>query len=455
MTRSHPPRSRFARRFVMSLILLSVGALSSVPTLAAPSGAHLWTRHYPGDASYAVAVAPDGARVFVGGTIQPAVGEPGEYHTVAYTSAGEVLWSRTYLSPGDSGGTIRAIAVGPDGNRVFVTGESSQPGAGLLDVETIAYRASDGTRLWARRYDGPAEGNDNGFAIEVGPDGATVFVGGVGTGVDSYYDYLTIAYDAATGTRRWIKRYDGSGNGGEDIGYALDASVDGGRVAVTGFSTNPAGGVDVATVAYDAVTGSRDWATRFNGIGDDEDYGSDVVISPDGSRVYVTGRSGRDGSGTFADFITLAYDAETGEEGWARLFDGAQHGQDAALAIAVTPDGSSVVVTGNSIGRKVTTTSRPSRTTRRRATSRGRNGTATPSGATTMLGRSMSRSARTARRPSWRPHPMEVIATSTSRRWPTRSRAGRSSGPRGTTARASIATSPPTSRSAPAGAAYT
>ena len=346
------------RRVVSILNLVAAGSLlANISALAATPGERLWVRQLAGDFAQTIAVAPDGTRVFVGGSVQLVAGEPTQYQTAAYKADGTFLWSKVYLDGGLASSTVRAITVSPGGKRVFVTGESYPKDGFLQDIATIAYRASDGTRLWTRRYDGPAQSNDVAYSIGISPDGSSVFVAGVRTSASTGYDYVTIAYDAGTGERRWLRAYDGSGEDAWDVGYSLDVSPDGSSVVVTGLSSHADGiagddelTYDVATVSYDALTGARNWAARFNGLGDDRDYGQDVVISPDSTKVYVVGQSGRDNAANYADYVTLAYDAETGSPLWSELYDGPAHSQDAGNSIDVTPDGSSVVVTGSSIG---------------------------------------------------------------------------------------------------------
>jgi hypothetical protein len=350
---------RVRRASVASLVLVAIcSVLTSVSASAATPGQRLWLRSLPGDSANALAVAPDGTRVFVGGSVQLVPGEPTQYQTAAYDADGTFLWSKIYLDGGMSGSTVRAIAVSPNGKRVFVTGESYPKDGFLLDIATVAYRASDGTRLWTRRYDGPAAANDNAFAIGASRDGMSVFVSGVRTSAAGSYDYVTIAYDAATGQRQWLRSYDGSGEADSwDVAYSLDVSGDGSMVVVTGLSAHADGApgddeltYDVATVSYDAATGARNWVSRFNGAGDVRDYGLDVVISPDSSKVFVVGQSGRDNAANYADFVTLAYDAQDGGELWSKLYDGPAHSQDSGNYIAVAPDGATVIVTGSSIG---------------------------------------------------------------------------------------------------------
>ena len=82
------------------------------------------------------------------------------------------------------------------------------------------------------------------------------------------------------------------------------------QVFVTGSSDGgTATGSDYATVAYSAVTGARLWASRYNGPGSAAaapDAGCCVIVSPGGTRVFVTGSSARR-TGTGSDYATLAY----------------------------------------------------------------------------------------------------------------------------------------------------
>jgi hypothetical protein len=72
-----------------------------------------------------------------------------------------------------------------------------------------------------------------------------------------------------------------------------------------------------------------------------------VATNPDGSSVFVTGSSG---ATTAADYATIAYDAATGALLWARGYDGPGDSRDTAESEAVSPDGSTVFVTGSSLG---------------------------------------------------------------------------------------------------------
>jgi hypothetical protein len=64
---------------------------------------------------------------------------------------------------------------------------------------------------------------------------------------------------------------------------------------------------DYATVAYDTSSGRGLWLDRHNGPANRSDVPYDMAVSPDGSKVFVTGSSDCKNSGT--DYLTLAYSA--------------------------------------------------------------------------------------------------------------------------------------------------
>ena len=254
------------------------------------------------------------------------------------------LWKAGYDGPGNNTDGATALGVSLDGERLFVTGYSVDPTTSY-DYATVAYDAATGRQRWVARYNPAA--NDLANALAVSPDGATVIVTGQSFHQSSRYDYATVAYDAASGKRRWVARYNGPGNG-DDVAYALGVSPDGARVFVTGYSSASNGSKDYATVAYDADSGKRRWVARYNRPGDGDDVAYALGVSPDGARVSVTGY----GSASTLDYATVAYGAKTGMRRWTARYKGSGNGDDGAFALGVSPDGGKVFVTGYSIGPK-------------------------------------------------------------------------------------------------------
>ena len=224
----------------------------------------------------------------------------------------------------------------------------AQPARLLAASGTALPAAAPGARLWVARYSGPGNGDDQAFSVAVSPGGTRVFVTGTSQGATSHYDSATVAYSAVTGARLWARRYNGPGNG-DDHAYSVAVSPDGARVFVTGTSEGVGhSAFGYATVAYNAVTGAQLWARRYLGPGNGFSTAWSVAVSPGGTRVFVTGSS--QGAGSGQDYATVAYNAATGAQLWAQRYNGPANGSDYALSVAVSPGGTRVFVTGSSQG---------------------------------------------------------------------------------------------------------
>jgi WD40 repeat protein len=225
-----------------------------------------------------------------------------------------------------------SLAVSGDASKVIVTGDSSGGAVGS-DYATIAYDARTSSRLWLMRYDGPGHGDDVASALTISPNGSTVFVTGHSQGPHSGVDLATLAYDATTGARLWVSRYDQRRL--NDNANSIAVSPDGSKVFVAGDSEAISLAPDFATVAYQAEGGVQSWLYVYGNAS----VAKSVGVTPDGSRVVVTGV----GSSGFA---TVAHDAATGLPIWVRGFNPGNHRSSAAAALAVDPGGSNVFVTG-------------------------------------------------------------------------------------------------------------
>jgi hypothetical protein len=342
--------ARPLRLLALSLVLVGLGGPPGVSATA--SGSQVWAKRLDGtgngsDAAYAITASLDGTKVFATGySVDSTSGF--DYATVAYdASTGARLWIKRYDSSANDYDIARSIEASPDGSTVFVTGGSTGSGS-YEDYATIAYDASTGFPLWIKRYNGRANGNDHADAIAVNPDGTTVLVTG-GSAAVGPADYATLAYDASTGARLWARRYNGPGND-NDLAHSIVVSPDGTIAFVTGESWGIEGEIDYATFAYDVSTGAKLWLKRYDGpVSPDPtdlryDIAYSIAVSPDGTKVFVTGES--PGVGTFSDYATIAYDASTGAKLWGSRYDGPGNYYDIARSVAASPDGTTVFVTG-------------------------------------------------------------------------------------------------------------
>ena len=305
-----------------------------------PSGHVRWMRKFHdvvGNPA-AIAVSPDGGTVVVAGGSVGALGRD-QMVTIAYRAAtGAQEWVRRYDGAGDRPDTGVSLAVGAGSARVFVTG--IRDGAGdQHDYLTIAYRISDGSPAWMRTYDGPASGKDEPRGLALSSDGSTVFV--TGRSRAATHDYATVAYRAGSGRRLWVRRYDGPA--GDDLALDVVATAD--AVFVTGSSEGVSSGGDVATIAYDADTGMRLWVERFDGPDGGDDAGVAIAASSDEAEVFVAGSDLAAGS---TDFATIAYAADDGQPLWDAHYQGPAGVTDFAIDVAVDPLGARVFVTGSS-----------------------------------------------------------------------------------------------------------
>lgn len=146
------------------------------------------------------------------------------------------------------------------------------------------------------------------------------------------------------GTPDWVARYDGTASL-KDTPMALTVSPDGTRIYIIGRSHDTATLLEWATFAYDAATGTQLWAASYPG----SSGASAVAVSLDSKQVYVTGTTR---SGVNEAYTTLAYDALTGSELWVSLYDGPGSITffDRATSLTVDPAGKALYVTGRSVG---------------------------------------------------------------------------------------------------------
>jgi WD40 repeat protein len=338
----------------------------------AATGRPVWTAFYNGpgksvDRAVHVSVSPDSQRIFVTGFSTIAV--TGKYLrtdllTLAFDAkTGAYEWEARYHGPRPNApwAVGQKSVVSADGQRVFVGGLTFPPGLAVnmiaFNFTTLAYDAETGRQEWVNWYNGTGNVEDWGYDLALSPDGRHVLTTGRSYGgVAPIWDYATVSYDSETGREEWVSRFDGGAKQPVALPYvvslgdwssSLGVSPDGQRVYVTGRMQTDDSNYDYGTVAYDTWLGEPLWVARYDGPGHQEDGAYALGVSPDGSRVFVTGWSASADPDLNFDYATVAYDAMSGEQLWASRYAGS-HGtfDDAALSLQVAPDGSRVYVAG-------------------------------------------------------------------------------------------------------------
>lgn len=220
-------------------------------------------------------------------------------------------------------------------------------------------RFDDRCEAWLGVYDGgdrsgPGYGLDIPTRMTVAPGTGIVVATGISWSGSTAggYNYGTVAFDSA-GRRLWTATHDGP-MGLRDFATSIASSPDGTTVFVTGiedFRSTPDYASTATTIAYETLTGAIRWVAQTDGVADPDwqDIGIDLAVSPDGSQVYMAAQSQTTPSqGAYdAVYTTVTLDAVTGQTLWSATQGGGGTWRPSALG--VTPDGSTVIVTGGTL----------------------------------------------------------------------------------------------------------
>jgi hypothetical protein len=171
-----------------------------------------------------------------------------------------------------------------------------------------------------------------GYSIAVSPDGSKVFVNG---GAPGYLNpATTIAYDAATGNQLYVIPDPASMVPWHALAVSPDSSTL--YVATDSEAQSPC---QYQVAAYDASNGTPRWTAAYPHC--DADGHMAFALSRDGSTMYMVGSS--------HEFDVVAWNASTGAQLWAKTNPGMTVDGDILPQLAVSPDGTKVVVVGNPV----------------------------------------------------------------------------------------------------------
>ena len=258
--------------------------------------------------------------------------------TIKYDNSGNQLW--VARKEGYGCGSLSV-----DTNRfVYVSAGSSSLGCGAIKYDTY------GNELWSAGYKAPNNEHCEGRDLAVDIDG-NVFITGAyyyrdpldpSPDYTTSHDYATLKYDA-NGNQLWFARYNGLAN---DYDYPTSLVVDiDGNVYVTGTSAFEKWiSSGWATIKYDTF-GNQLWVARYSGTAGGGQAHA-IVVDNDGY-VYVTGYTHNVNNGY--DYTTIKYDT-IGNEKWVANYSGwSSPHEEVAYALAVDDEGN-VLVTGESGG---------------------------------------------------------------------------------------------------------
>ncbi len=239
-------------------------------------------------------------------------------------SSGNMLWGDYIGGPATYGGQTNSYGTSiiktNDGGYVML-GYTDQFGAGGNDVY-LAKLDSAGNLLWTKTIGGIQD--DEGYSIIQTKDGGYAIAGssssyGLGFATSTYY-FFYYTYDVyiiktdSTGNPQWTKTIGGTG---DDNGYSIIQTKDGGY-AVTGETNSyGVGGYDVYVIKLDS-TGNLQWTKTVGGT--KNDIGYSIIQSRDGGYA-VTGATFSFNDTLYGDLYLVKLDS-AGNLKWTRTVGG-------------------------------------------------------------------------------------------------------------------------------------
>lgn len=315
------------------LVLATAAPAASVSAVPSPDDARVVIESDLG--AYAVAWSrTDGALYVVGNQPRDPSSSNIDIVVRRYRSDGRLVWQRTYGTRQQE--FARGVAVDAAG-AVYVAGWTTTSARGD-DVLLVKF-SPRGVRQWVRTFDSAFSGDDRAHAVAVDVVGRVWVAGVVPAATDGSSQVWWSRWTAAgRRTGSWTTEFSILGRA---EARAVAALPDGSGIVLAGNTYET---VDsTVTVYQDAwvsvvdVGGTQRWAREFGRVGVDDTWHG-VAVGPSGD-VYVTGEVA--GRRTGSDIVVRRY-AAGGKVGWTSVL--ALPGQDAGRGIAVSPDGSTVVI---------------------------------------------------------------------------------------------------------------
>jgi uncharacterized delta-60 repeat protein len=230
------------------------------------------------------------------------------------------------------------IVYGADGN-IYAAGRSYGGDTTGYDLVVVSV-TSDNTQRWVYQYRGAGYGLDEAYSIAYGADG-NIYLAGTTYDTTTVYDFTVISL-TATGTERWVYKYNGPSNY-EDWAYSLVYGADGNIYAV-GKSCEQGYDFDFTIISLNTA-GTELWVYHYNGPGDDDDWANSICYGADGN-LYAAGRS--NDSITRENF-TLISVTNSGSERWVYSYNGPGNDVDNTHSLVYGADGN-VYAAGYSTG---------------------------------------------------------------------------------------------------------
>jgi len=313
-----------------TMLVVLFGLLLPTETVAGDEPGVEWEKTFgdiADDRGYNVQRTTDGGYIISGWTYSSGAGDSDVY-LIKTDSSGNKEWETTFGGPKFEGGQhVRQTA--DDG--YIIIGVTNSIGAGSGDVYLIRTN-SNGVSLWEKSFGGSA--NDYGHSVQQTPDGGYIITGGTrsfGGGSDAF-----LIKTDSDGNPVWDPVFKTYGGAGDDYGWSLDLTDDGGYIIAGGTKSFGAGSDDLYLVKAGS-SGSFQWEAIFGG--GSYDVGGWVQQTADSGYV-ITGWTRSFGAGS-EDLYLIKTDS-SGNAQWEKTFGGSD--VETGNCVEQTSDGGYVIV---------------------------------------------------------------------------------------------------------------
>lgn len=287
-----------------------------VAALDARNGKLLWKVHEEATSEkgkvYGTELTAGENRLFVQGRVRHSRRDY-DYVTLAYDisrTRPDLAWRTFTHSAAPGYGHESSMALAPDGSRLYVGGSHQVFKEGTATAATYALDATDGSVLWVNEVINPKTQYQSGYDLTLSPEGNTVYVVGVPDVMPSehFENFVAQAYASDTGATLWTTKYES----GDDAVIAgdIEAGPDGPFISAVLVETQ---GRSLLTLSLDGKDGSIRWSARFKPSDDPSaelHARETLAVGKDGS-AYIAGEMNRGRrSGVYydkADLVVAAY----------------------------------------------------------------------------------------------------------------------------------------------------
>ena len=286
------------------------------------TGDTLWTRTFGGtneDIGYSVQQTNDNGFIICG-TREDSQGN-GNIWVIKTDSIGNMYWNVTF---GDSLSYYDGYSIEQttDGGYI-ITGRTSNFDKADSDMCLIKTDGNGGEQ-WTQTYGGTGE--DCGYSVQQTTDGGYIITGALNL------DDIYLVKTDNQGDTLWTRTFGGTS---EDIGYSVQQTTDGGFV-ISGYTWGGLNGMsDVYTIKTDS-NGVEVWSNHYGGT--DQDYSKSIQQTTDGGYI-ICGETGSYGNGD-ADIYLIKLNP-SGDTLWTKTFGGIDY--DEGNSVQQTNDGGYII----------------------------------------------------------------------------------------------------------------